>query len=103
MQLGFVMRRKARRTRSSGSSANGERRGGRHNVFLQATPITVSDILRNTLFEHLESAVLTSATLTVLGGFDYITDGSASSTRHELVVLICRFGYREPGAALYSA
>jgi ATP-dependent DNA helicase DinG len=46
--------------------------GGRQNVFLQATPIDVAPILRTTLFEELETAVLTSATLAVSGGFAYM-------------------------------
>ena len=46
--------------------------GGRQNVFLQATPIDVAPILKTTLFEELESAVLTSATLAVSGGFEYM-------------------------------
>jgi ATP-dependent DNA helicase DinG len=46
--------------------------GGRHNVYLQATPIDVAPILKNTLFEQLETAVLTSATLAVSGGFTYV-------------------------------
>ena len=46
--------------------------GGRHNVFLQATPIDVGPILRECLWSKLECAVLTSATLAVGGGFDYI-------------------------------
>ncbi len=50
------------------------RRGGRdkQNVFLQATPIDVAPILRTTLFDKLECAVLTSATLAVGGGFEYM-------------------------------
>jgi ATP-dependent DNA helicase DinG len=46
--------------------------GGRLNVFLQATPIHVGPILQECLWSKLESAVLTSATLAVGGGFDYI-------------------------------
>jgi ATP-dependent DNA helicase DinG len=46
--------------------------GGRHNVYLQATPIDVAPILKNTLFEQVETAVLTSATLAVSGGFAYV-------------------------------
>jgi ATP-dependent DNA helicase DinG len=46
--------------------------GGRQNVFLQATPIDVGPILRECLWSKLECAVLTSATLAVGGGFDYI-------------------------------
>ena len=54
-----------------------ERRGGRgghgrHNVFLQATPIDVSPILKATLFARMDCVVLTSATLAVRGGFEYI-------------------------------
>jgi len=50
------------------------RRGGRDksNVFLQATPIDVAPILKTCLFEKLETAVLTSATLAVGGGFEYM-------------------------------
>jgi len=47
-------------------------RGGRLNVFLQATPIDVGPILRECLWSKLECAVLTSATLAVGGGFEYI-------------------------------
>ncbi len=45
---------------------------GRQNVFLQATPIDVAPILRECLWSKLECAVLTSATLAVGGGFEYI-------------------------------
>jgi ATP-dependent DNA helicase DinG len=41
-------------------------------VFLAATPIDVSQILRDRLFEQFDTVVLTSATLTVGGRFDYI-------------------------------
>ena len=51
-----------------------ERRlGGKANVFLQATPIDVGPILRKScMFEKLDCAVLTSATLAVGGGFEYM-------------------------------
>ena len=62
------------------------RRAGQQNVFLQATPITVSDILRSTLFENLESAVLTSATLAVTGGFQYIRDRLGIQNAREIVI-----------------
>jgi ATP-dependent DNA helicase DinG len=50
------------------------RRGGRDklNVYLQATPIDVAPILKTYLFDKLECAVLTSATLAVGGGFEYM-------------------------------
>jgi ATP-dependent DNA helicase DinG len=41
-------------------------------VFLAATPIDVSQILRERLFEQFDTVVLTSATLTVANRFDYI-------------------------------
>jgi ATP-dependent DNA helicase DinG len=44
----------------------------RQNVFLQATPIHVGPILRECLWSKLECAVLTSATLAVGNGFDYV-------------------------------
>src|SRR4029077_11308783 len=50
------------------------RRGGRDrtNIFLPATPIDVAPILKTCLFDQLECAVLTSATLAVGPGFEYI-------------------------------
>ena len=47
-----------------------ERRG--KGVFLAATPIDVSQILRARLFEQFDTIVMTSATLTVAGRFEYI-------------------------------
>ena len=41
-------------------------------VFLTATPIDVSQILRERLFEMFDTVILTSATLTVGGRFDFI-------------------------------
>ena len=58
-------------TEKTGGTSQGLR-GGRQNVFLQATPIDVGPILRECLWSKLECAVLTSATLAVGGGFDYI-------------------------------
>ncbi len=47
-----------------------ERRG--RGVFLQASPIDVSGLLRERLFERVETVVLTSATLAVGGTFDFL-------------------------------
>ncbi|MGH9690334.1 MAG: ATP-dependent DNA helicase [Candidatus Acidiferrales bacterium] len=47
-----------------------ERRG--RGVFLAATPIDVSEILREKLFDRFDTVVLTSATLAVAGRFDYL-------------------------------
>jgi len=41
-------------------------------IFLAATPIDVSQILRERLFEAFDTVIMTSATLTVGGRFDYI-------------------------------
>jgi ATP-dependent DNA helicase DinG len=54
-----------------------ERRGGKGrnsaaSTHLQATPIDVSEILGELLFENFSTAILTSATLTVQGGFEHI-------------------------------
>jgi ATP-dependent DNA helicase DinG len=70
-QVGFILESKDRNTvfwieRRAG------RGGARQNVFLQATPIDVAPILKSCLFDQLECAVLTSATLAVGRGFDYI-------------------------------
>ncbi len=50
------------------------RRSGREklNISIQATPIDVGPVLRECLWSKLETAVLTSATLAVGGGFEYI-------------------------------
>ena len=74
VQLGFILESKDRNTvfwieRRGGL---GRARTGQRLVVLQATPIDVSQLLRQTLFENLDSAVLTSATLAVSNGFDYI-------------------------------
>jgi ATP-dependent DNA helicase DinG len=43
-------------------------------LFLRASPIDVSAIVRELLFDRMTSTVLTSATLTVDGGFGYVRD-----------------------------
>jgi len=47
-----------------------ERRG--RGVFIQATPIDVSTLLRDRLFAKVESVIMTSATLAVGGSFDFL-------------------------------
>ena len=100
VQLGFLMESEDRNT-----VFWIERRGGRgisrdkRNVFLQATPIDVAPILRNCLFDQLECAVLTSATLAVGGGFEYIR-GRLGLEHAREVVLPSHFDY-ENQAVLY--
>ncbi len=47
-------------------------RRGRNGVFLQATPIDVAGLLQLNLWDKIDAAILTSATLAVAGGFDYV-------------------------------
>jgi ATP-dependent DNA helicase DinG len=69
-QLGFLMESEDKNT----VFWIERRRGGREksNVFLQATPIDVAPILKACMFDNLECAILTSATLAVGGGFEYM-------------------------------
>ena len=56
------------------------------NTHLQATPIDVSELLSTALFDNYSSVVLTSATLTVSGGFDHIRKRLGLLTARELIV-----------------
>jgi ATP-dependent DNA helicase DinG len=90
MQLAFLLESTDRNTvfwiERRGGELPGRRAGGSKNVFLQATPIDVSQILRECLFSKLETAVLTSATLAVSNGFDYIRKRLGLENTRELVV-----------------
>jgi ATP-dependent DNA helicase DinG len=61
-----------------------ERRG--RGCFLQATPIEVSSLLSERLFSKVDTVVLTSATLAVAGGFEYIQKRLGLSGARTLVV-----------------
>jgi ATP-dependent DNA helicase DinG len=61
-----------------------ERRG--RGCFLQATPIDVSSIVRERLFADGPPAMLTSATLAVGGGFDFIRERLGLDHARELIV-----------------
>jgi ATP-dependent DNA helicase DinG len=77
-------------------------RGHAHPAFhthLQATPIDVSELLTTTLFDTYNSVILTSATLTVSGGFDHIRNRLGLTSARELVVP-SHFNY-EQQALLY--
>jgi ATP-dependent DNA helicase DinG len=85
-----------RRVGGGGSekAANAGRPGGlrpqSRTTFLQATPIDVSELLREMVFETIPTVVLTSATLTVQGGFEHMRKrlglGDAGQGARELVV-----------------
>jgi ATP-dependent DNA helicase DinG len=55
-------------------------------TFLQATPIDVSELLHELVFDQIPTVVLTSATLTVQGGFEHIRKRLGLSEARELVV-----------------
>ena len=114
MQLGFALEAEDRNTvfwierrggRAAGRSGQNSRSQasegirGRQNVFLQATPIDVGPILREHLWSKLECAVLTSATLAVGGGFEYIRQRLGLEHARESV-LPSHFDY-ESQALLY--
>ncbi len=61
-----------------------ERRG--KGIFLVATPIDVSEIMRERLFEQFDTVVLTSATLAVGGRFDYAKHRLGISAAQEKVL-----------------
>jgi ATP-dependent DNA helicase DinG len=61
-------------------------RRGRGGVFLQATPIDVADVLRRHLWEKIDAAVLTSATLAVSGTFEYVQARLGLENARTLVV-----------------
>lgn len=68
-------------------------------VFLRATPIDVSGMLRELLFERVRAAVLTSATLAVDGAFDHLKARLGLRSAEELL-LPSPFSY-ERQALLY--
>ncbi len=88
VQLEFLMESNDKNTVYWIERRGESRRGGRggHNVFLQATPIDVSAILQQTLFANLNTAVLTSATIAVGGGFAYARGRLGLADARELIV-----------------
>jgi len=95
VQLGFLMESEDKNT----VFWIERRRGGREKISLQATPIDVGPILRECLWSKLESSVLTSATLAVGEGFDYIRGRLGIEHARDLV-LPSHFDYQNQ-ALLY--
>jgi ATP-dependent DNA helicase DinG len=64
-------------------------------LFLRAAPVDVSSIVREVLFDRMQSTVLTSATLTVEGSFDYIRGrlGLGQSRVTKFLKLASEFDY----------
>jgi ATP-dependent DNA helicase DinG len=82
-----------RRVSAAGDKTSGRGGGFRPQsraTFLQATPIDVSELLSELVFEQIPTVVLTSATLTVQGGFEHIRRrlglGDSGQGARELVV-----------------
>jgi ATP-dependent DNA helicase DinG len=103
VQLGFLMESEDPNTvfwiERRGFRGAGAHARERANVFLQATPIDVAPILKTCLFDKLECAVLTSATLAVGGGFEYMRQRLGLEYARE-TVLPSHFDY-ETQAILY--
>ena len=102
--LSFIMESKDRNTvfwieRRGGVRDAASAHAASGHVVLQATPIDLSQILRQVLFENLETAVLTSATVAVSGGFDFMRRRLGMDHAREMVVP-SHFDYRSQ-ALLY--
>ncbi len=89
--------------RGSGRRRVRSDRPHRVGVFLQASPIHVAALLKEKLFARVSSVILTSATLSVEGKFDFIRsrvgldgDGAAPEVRE----LLCSTNFDHPGQAI---
>ncbi len=71
---------------SDRSAARGAFHAQSRTTFLQATPIDVSELLHEQVFDQIPTVVLTSATLTVGGGFEHVRGRLGLSEARELVV-----------------
>lgn len=80
----WIERRAAGGVKSA--ARNGAGAPAAFHTYLQATPIDVSEILQTTLFANYGAVVLTSATLTVQGGFDHISKRLGLVGARELTV-----------------
>ncbi len=74
----------ARESAPRGGSRQMQR--GNTSIHLQATPIDVSQLLKEIVFEQVPTVVLTSATLTVQGGFQHLRKRLGLEEARELVV-----------------
>jgi ATP-dependent DNA helicase DinG len=79
-----------RRASFGGSDKSAPRSAGirsqSRTTFLQATPIDVSELLHEMVFDQIPTVVLTSATLTVQGGFEHMRKRLGLTEARELVV-----------------
>ncbi len=71
-----------------------ERRG--RGIFLQASPVDVSNLLKDKLFEKVDTCILTSATLSTNGSFNFIRDRlGLSSAKTNTLVARSSFHYED--------
>ena len=86
----WMERRMSGGDNAAGGPAGAGRAGGfRHQArttFLQATPIDVSELLAERVFDQVPTVVMTSATLTVQGGFEHMRKRLGLTEARELVV-----------------
>jgi ATP-dependent DNA helicase DinG len=82
----WMERRVSSGVSSDRSAARSAFRAQSRTTFLQATPIDVSELLHELVFDQIPTVVLTSATLTVQGGFEHIRKRLGLSDARELVV-----------------
>ena len=76
-----------------------ERRG--RGIFLQATPVDVSNLLNKKLFDKVETCILTSATLASNGSFNFIRDRlGLDRSKTDTLVAASAFDY-EKQALIY--
>jgi ATP-dependent DNA helicase DinG len=82
----YWMERRVLGNSSEKSTVRSAFRNQARTTFLQATPIDVSELLRELVFEQIPTVVLTSATLTVQGGFEHMRRRLGLTEARELVV-----------------
>jgi ATP-dependent DNA helicase DinG len=82
----WLERRTLGREARGASPPRGAMRSQGQHTFLQATPIDVSELLHEMVFETIPTVVLTSATLTVQGGFEHMRKRLGMTEARELVV-----------------
>ncbi len=82
----FWLERRGAPTNSDQNSVPRNPRPQPRSTFLQATPIDVSQLLHELVFDQIPTVVLTSATLTVQGGFEHLRRRLGLADCRELVV-----------------
>ncbi|HEV2325394.1 MAG TPA: ATP-dependent DNA helicase [Terracidiphilus sp.] len=86
----YWLERRAGGAANASAQSSAPRSGGfrsqSRTTYVQATPIDVSELLHELVFEQIPTVVLTSATLTVQGGFEHLRRRLGLSEARELVV-----------------